>query len=134
VPSKVSDLREIRYFVVGCCNFILAFLIFVLFSFQDVLYDNPTLNLLVSAFFSVPLAHLTQRKFVWISNSNYRRELIRFVSISSLGLLTNIILLGILSDLLTQSVLIIQLVLSALITLVTYYLHMLWTFSKAKKV
>jgi putative flippase GtrA len=123
--------REIRFLVIGGTNTVLGLGLFA--SFHALLGDDvPYLALLAPTYaVSIPIAFALQRTFVFdAEGGNWMVDLARytFVQLSSIGL--NALLLVAFVEWLDLPVLLAQTVTIAVIVVVTYFSHLMFSFRR----
>ena len=127
-----SDQRS-RYLIVGGVNTAFGFSFFTLTYFVVDEKAHYLIIFIFSQIVSISFSHLTQRKFVWYSNSNYRLELTRFASAYLVATSVNVLLLAVSQEILHTPLVLSQFMIGIGIIIMMYFVQKHWTFSKSNK-
>lgn len=126
---KIFGTTEVKYVIAGIWNSIFGVVLFatLLHLFEDELSYAITLG------FSYPISivqsHYVQRRFVWESSYSYKKELTRFGAVYLFQFAANLTLLSIAVEILGFPVLISQIVIVAILILISFVINKKWTFA-----
>jgi len=126
---KIFGTTEVKYVIAGIWNSIFGVVLFatLLHLFEDELSYAITLG------FSYPISivqsHYVQRGFVWESSYSYKKELTRFGAVYLFQFAANLTLLSIAVEILGFPVLISQIVIVAILILISFVINKKWTFA-----
>lgn len=120
---------KIRFFIIGCINAGLSYLIFVLCV---LIFGNSLRQLCVALqwIISSVFSYLNQKFFVFNTKGNYIREYIKCCSTWFVSYVLNVILLEILIKYFIKNVLISQFISLLTVSVVTYVLFKYFAFSR----
>lgn len=122
--------RELRFLAVGGANTVMAYLIFV--GFHALLGDSvPYLVLLVPTYaVAVPLAFTSLRVLVFGTHGNVWLDFARYCLVQTSGFFLNAAVLALLVGWLSVPVVPAQLIALAILIVVTYFSHALFSFRR----
>ena len=122
------EKSEARYFAVGVWNTFFSMAIFVVIqiAFSDVL--TVTESLTTAFAFGVVQSFATQKKYVWRSAEKVSEEFPKFLLISSLQYLANVVLLRIFTMRFNMNVILSQILIASALILITYIVLKFWVF------
>ena len=132
VMNRMYAREEFRYVIVGAWNTTFVFAAFAAL----IAFVVPPLThleaLVIASLIGICQSYATQRKFVWRSNAEIKREFRRFISVSVFQLAANYLLLWIFVDFFGYTVLLTQFFITGLLVTFSYFALKHWTFgSKA---
>jgi putative flippase GtrA len=122
------EKSEARYIAVGIWNTLFAMAIFVVIqiAFSDVLTVTESLS---TAFvFGAVQSFVTQKKYVWRSAEKVSEEFPKFLLISSLQYLANVVLLRIFTMRFNMNPILSQILIASALILITYVVLKFWVF------
>lgn len=127
--SKLENV-QFRYLLAGIWNSIFGISLFgiLLLLLEDEIGYIGVLT--ISMPISIIQSHYVQRKFVWSTHSNYRKELMRFSIVYGIQYFLNIALLWGAVEILEFEVFYSQLVIVGFLVVASYLLNKKWTFSR----
>jgi putative flippase GtrA len=122
------EKSEARYISVGVWNTFFAMAIFVVIqiAFSDVL--TVTEGLTTAFVLGVIQSFATQKKYVWRSSEKVSEEFPKFLLISTLQYLSNVVLLRILTLRFNMNVILSQILIASALILITYLVLKFWVF------
>lgn len=126
---KIFGTTEVKYVIAGIWNSIFGVVLFatLIHLFEDEL--GYALILGFSYPISIVQSHYVQRRFVWESSYSYKRELTRFGAVYLFQFAANLTLLSIAVEILGFPVLIAQIVIVAILILISFVINKKWTFA-----
>ncbi len=126
---KIFGKTEVRYLIAGIWNSIFGVVLFatLIKYFEDSL--GYVIILGISYPISIVQSHYVQRRFVWESSYSYKKELSRFGAVYLFQFATNLMLLSIAVEILGFPVLISQIVIVAILILISFVINKKWTFA-----
>jgi putative flippase GtrA len=122
----------LRYILVGSWNMLFGITVFTL---TYLIVGSDKSYILVAAIshpIGVAQSHLTQRKIVWKSNSQYVPELLKFGAVQTQGFVSTLLLMIFFIEILGFSVIFSQVIGTIIVTIVTFILMKYWTFAKKR--
>lgn len=122
------EKSEARYVAVGAWNTFFSMAIFVVIqiAFSDVLTVTEALT---TAFvLGVIQSFATQKKYVWRSSERVSEEFPKFLLISTLQYLSNVVLLRIFTLRFNMNVILSQILIASVLILTTYVVLKFWVF------
>lgn len=123
-----SHSLKIRYVVVGIWNTAFSFGMFWVLLHLLEAHIGYLAVLTIAYPITVIQSHFMQRKFVWLSNSSYKSELLRFTVIYVALYLANIILLFVAVDMYHFEPFSSQVLISLALIVFSFYVNRRWTF------
>ncbi len=122
------EKSEARYIAVGVWNTFFSMAIFVVIqiAFSDVL--TVTEGLTTAFVLGVIQSFATQKKYVWRSSEKVSEEFPKFLLISSLQYLSNVVLLRIFTLRFNMNVILSQILIASALILITYVALKFWVF------
>ena len=127
---KLPDI--VRFIVIGTINFIVSYLIYVLFVF--ILGENQyQLCLALQWVVSSIISYMNQKFFVFCTKGNYIKEYLKCCSTWLVGYFLNVILLEIFVKFIFKEVYISQFVSIGIVSVSTYFLFKFFAFKQSKK-
>ena len=122
------EKSEARYIAVGVWNTFFSMAIFVVIqiAFSDVL--TVTEGLTTAFVLGVIQSFATQKKYVWRSSEKVSEEFPKFLLISTLQYLSNVVLLRIFTLRFNMNVILSQILIASALILITYVVLKFWVF------
>jgi putative flippase GtrA len=130
IIQKFASNQEVKYLAVGAWNTAISWLVFLL---VQLLFVPPLTNLesvLITYLVSVANSYGMQRAFVWKSKSKYRTEFPKFIVVSGIQLLLNLLLIRLFVDHMDYPAITTQLVITIFLIGLTYVALKNWTFKR----
>jgi putative flippase GtrA len=126
--GKLWEQSETRYIVVGAWNTLFAVAIFVIV--HKALSENLTITETLTIAFGcgVVQSFATQKKYVWRSPGSVSKEFPKFLLISALQYLANVILLKMFTTRFSMNAILSQILITSALILITYIILKLWVF------
>jgi putative flippase GtrA len=121
--------RRVRYLIVGGFNTLFGLGLFTALDLTTARYIGHYAVLTIAQVIAVSTAHTTQRRWAWQSSAPYLRELARFSSVYGVTYLLNLALLYAAHSGFGAPVIPAQIAITALLIVVTYAVHRVWTFA-----
>jgi len=123
------EKSEARYIAVGVWNTFFSMAIFVAIhiAFSEVL--TVTEGLTIAFVLGVIQSFATQKKYVWRSSEKVSDEFPKFLLISTLQYLSNVVLLRIFTLRLNMNVILSQILIASALILITYIVLKFWVFN-----
>jgi putative flippase GtrA len=128
LPAKTINSKEIKYVLVGFWNTFIAWIIFVIIQIFFVPPISNTGSVLISYVISMFNSYAMQRAFVWKSSSKVRTELPKFITVSAVQLLLNVLLIRLFVDYLRYPAIATQFIVTIFLIGLTYIALKSWTF------
>ena len=120
--------RKARFLIVGFWNTVVAWAIFILLQKFFVPPLTNQTSIVATYFFSVLNSYVMQRIFVWESLHRVQMELPKFLIVSMIHLLLNLLLIRFFVDYLNYPVFATQFAVTIFLIGLTYLLLKNWTF------
>lgn len=122
------EISEARYIAVGVWNtfFSIAVFVVVQIALSDVL--TVTESLTIAFVLGVIQSFATQKKYVWRSSEKVSEEFPKFLFISTLQYLSNVVLLRIFTSRFNMNVILSQILIASALILITYVVLKFWVF------
>jgi putative flippase GtrA len=126
---SIWEKSEARYIAVGLWNTFFSMAIFVVIqiAFSDVL--TVTEGLTAAFVLGVIQSFATQKKYVWRSSEKVSDEFPKFLFISTLQYLSNLLLLRIFTLRFNMNVILSQILIASALILITYVVLRFWVFT-----
>lgn len=126
---KIFGRTEVKYVIAGIWNSIFGVVLFatLIHFFENVLGYAVILG--ISYPISIVQSHYVQRRFVWESSYSYKKELTRFGAVYFFQFAANLVLLSIAVEIFGLPVLISQIVIVAILILISFVINKKWTFA-----
>ena len=122
--------QAITYLIAGAWNTFFGIIILIYSNKMLNHVLNPMLIFSFSSVISVLQAFFIQRKFVWISKNNLKKEIMRFFTLVSVNYLINLILLAVLVSRCKLSFIPTQIFITASLGVSGYFISRHWVFKK----
>jgi putative flippase GtrA len=126
--GELWEQSETRYVIVGAWNTVFAMAIFVIVQITFSENLNVTETLTIAFVFGVVQSFVTQRKYVWRSSERVSAEFPKFLLISALQYLANVVLLKIFTTRFNMDAILSQILIATGLILITYMILKLWVF------
>jgi putative flippase GtrA len=130
--GNLWDQSETRYIIIGIWNTLFAITIFaiihILFSRKITLTETLT----IAFVFGVVQSFATQKKFVWRSSEKVSAEFPKFLLVSTLQYIANVLLLKTLTSRFNANPITSQIFVTAALILITYLVLKFWVFKVAE--
>ena len=126
--GELWEQNETRYVIVGAWNTVFAMAIFVIaqISFSENLTVTETLT--IAFVFGVVQSFFTQKNYVWRSSERVSAEFPKFLLISALQYLANVLLLKLFTIRFNIDAILSQILIATGLILITYMILKLWVF------
>lgn len=122
------DSTKVRYLIVGIWNTLFSFAFFWILLFLLETRIGYLVVLTIAYPVTVIHAHFMQRRFVWLSNSAYRPELLRFVTMYVVLYVANLVLLYLAVDIQSLDPFWSQVTISLILIILSFLMNKRWTF------
>ena len=122
--------RKSRFVIVGSWNTLVAWVIFIVLQKFFVPPLTNQISIVATYFFSVLNSYVMQRIFVWESLHRVRKELPKFLIVSMIHLLLNLLLIRFFVDYMDYPIFATQFAVTIFLLGLTYLLLKNWTFKR----
>ena len=131
--TKAYQQRGIRYILIGFWNTIFAFAVLVILKFTTMPPLNTIEVVTITSLISIIQSYIMQRKFVWKSNSEIRKEFPKFIVIAGGQNISSILLIIYFVNYKKFPLLPAQFVITLMLFGITFLFMRSWTFATKEK-
>ncbi len=124
-----ESVRITKFLFIGILNTIVGYGSFFILSF----FLNYLIALIISHFIGVTHSYIWNKYWTFRTQKNQLREFIKFNCVYLLMLIANIVILGLLVNVFSFDPRIGQLIVLPIVTLISYFGHKYWSFSKSSQ-